>query len=100
MGERLPEQCSDKLVKAHQLKDRGNDEFKSENFKSAIKKYHHALMYTRGVVKQGDMSLIPGLEVVTRFSQPSKEEKRAANELTLVLSNNLAGTHTPYTHNL
>ena len=93
VGQRLAEQCSDKLATAHQLKDVGNTAFKAGNFKLAIKKYHHSLMYTRGVVSKGDVSAIPGMEHVVKY-MASEEEKRQARELTAVLSNNLAGTAT------
>ena len=90
VGEKLVERCSDKLAKAHQLKDEGNREFKAGGYRAAIKKYHHSLMYTRGVVSTGDTSAIPGMEQMVKYVA-TEDEKRAAKELSLVLSNNLAG---------
>jgi tetratricopeptide (TPR) repeat protein len=89
VGEKLVERCSDKLAKAHQLKDEGNQEFKAGGYRAAIKKYHHSLMYTRGVVSTGDTSAIPGMEQMVKYVA-TEDEKRAAKELSLVLSNNLA----------
>ena len=91
VGERLAERISDKLGKAGQLKDEGNREFKAGAYRAAIKKYHHSLMYTRGVVSAGDISsAIPGMEQMVKYVA-TEEENRAAKELSLVLSNNLAG---------
>ena len=90
VGEKLVERCSDKLAKAHQLKDEGNREFKAGGYRAAIKKYHHSLMYTRGVVSTGDVSVIPGMEQMVKYVA-TEDEKIAAKELSLILSNNLAG---------
>ena len=77
---------------ARQLKDEGNRQFKAGDYRSAIKKYHHALMYTRGVVGRGDVPAIPGMEYAVKHVA-TEEEKEAAKELSLVLSNNLAGIY-------
>ena len=73
------------------MKDDGNTAFKAGNYRTAIKKYHHALMYTKAVVTQGNLSFIPGLEQVAMHAATDKE-KAEATELTLTVSNNLAGS--------
>lgn len=78
------------MAAAHKLKDEGNGEFKSGKYRAATRKYHHALMYTRGVETQGDTPPIPGLEQLVRCV-PTEDEKKAAKELALTLSNNLSG---------
>ena len=47
-------------------------------------------MYTKAVVAQGNLSFLPGLEHVTQRAV-TDEEKAEATELTLTVSNNLAG---------
>lgn len=87
---RLVETASDKIVKAGELKDEGNAAFKAGNYRTAIKKYHHALMYTKGVTSQGDLSAIPWLQHAMRHVA-SAEEKTIANDITIVVYNNMAG---------
>ena len=91
VGEQLAQSSSDKITKAHELKEDGNAAFKAGNYRTAMKKYHHALMYTKGVINQGDLSVIPGLEHVARDGV-TDEEKAAATKLDLIISNNLAGS--------
>ena len=50
-------------------------------------------MYTKAVVTQGNLSFIPGLEQVTTKHAATDEEKAEATELTLTVSNNLAGIY-------
>ena len=88
VGEKLPEKISDKLVKAEQLKEEGNEFFKERSWKKAIKKYHHGLMYVKGILDRFDA--IPGL-YESRRVPPTTEEKAAANVILASLSNNLAG---------
>lgn len=90
-GPKLAESSLDKIAKSQELKDEGNTAFKAGNYRTAIKKYHHALMYTKAVVDQGDLSVLPGLEQVVK-RRATDEEKAAAKELTTTISNNLAGS--------
>lgn len=91
VGPKLAESSSDKIAKSQELKDEGNSAFKAGNYRTAIKKYHHALMYTKAVVDQGYLSAIPGLEQVVKHTA-TDEEKAAAKELSTTISNNLAGS--------
>ena len=82
--------ASGKIARARELKDEGNLAFKAGEYRGALKKYHHALMYTKGVSSQGSLSVLPGLEeALGRVA--SKEEKKAANEIALVVFNNMSG---------
>ena len=90
VGEKLVQSSPDKIEKARQAKEDGNAAFKAGEYRTAIKKYHHALMYTKGVVSQGDLPAIPGMEQMTKFIA-TDEEKATASELTVTICNNLAG---------
>jgi tetratricopeptide (TPR) repeat protein len=89
VGDKLAQKSADKIAKARELKNDGNTAFNAGNYRTAIKKYHHALMYTKAVVTQGDLSVIPGLEQLTKH-KATDEEKAEATELSLTVSNNLA----------
>lgn len=81
---------TDKLSKCAQLKSEGNALFKQEQWKKAIKKYHHSLMYAKGVTDRPDKLM--GMTIPTlQFSKPNKEQERAAEELLVSGHNNIAG---------
>ena len=88
VGSPLPESAVEKIAKAHELKQEGNSLFKAGQLRRAMRKYHHGLLYVKGVVNQ-----VPGLPAVERLvrvkASPAEEEE--ANELIGALSNNLAG---------
>lgn len=92
VGDRLAKRSSDKLARARELKDEGNSAFKAREYRSAIKKYHHALMYTKGVMNHGQLSSLPGMEHVTSHVA-TEEEIAVAKDITLTISNNLAGIY-------
>ena len=79
------------ISKALQLKQEGNGFFKSGELRSAMKKYHHGLLYVRGISNHFD--LVPGLpvDVSAGAVKPTAEEEEAATDIVLTLSNNLAG---------
>ena len=70
------------------LKKEGNLLVKTEEWKKAMKKYHHALMYVKCVCDKLDR--LPGLEASLGRQQPSVEEKKEATQLMLSLWNNLS----------
>jgi len=80
---------SEKLGKAKDLKDSGNELFKNGDTKNATKKYHQALMYVKGVLCT-DTS-VPGIPEDLMYEKVNKEEKAIGDELTATLHNNLAG---------
>ena len=89
-GRKLAQRASEKIDRALELKDEGNAAFRAEDYRSALKKYHHALMYTRGVTDQGSLDNFPGLEQMLKYVA-SEEDKRVANDLALVVRNNMSG---------
>ena len=92
VGEKLPDKNADKIAKAQQLKEEGNKFFKKREWKNAIRKYHHGLMYVRGIIERYE---VPGLQNVMR-TKPTPEETAMAEKITTTLSNNLAGSSKGY----
>ena len=90
VGDRLAHRSSDKIVRARELKDEGNTAFKARDYRRAMKKYHYALMYTKGVMNHGQLSALLGLEHVISH-MATDEEIAVAKDITLTISNNLAG---------
>jgi hypothetical protein len=76
------------MVKCRELKEEGNKLVKAKEWKKAMKKYHHALMYVKGITDKLD--LLPGLEETLGRQKPSEQEKKDATELMLSLLNNLS----------
>ena len=79
---------ADRLATAEELKQEGNKLFKEGEWKKAIKKYHHTLMYTKGILDK--FEALPGLQQAIQVKATPQEEA-AARELSATVSNNLAG---------
>ena len=88
IGQRLAARIADRLASADKLRQEGNKLFKEGEWKKAIKKYHHSLMYTKGILDK--FEALPGVQEVTRVKATPQEEA-AARELSATVSNNLAG---------
>ena len=88
LGDPLPKTISEKIAKCRELKDEGNELFKAKQWKIAMKKYHHALMYINGVTDRLDS--LPWLEATLGRQQPSQQDRKDAVELMLSLLNNLS----------
>lgn len=82
---------SAKLTRAKELKDVGNGLFKSGETKNAVKKYHHALMYVKGI-SSSDLG-IPGLPSELMNEKVTEEEREMGDELTALIHNNIAGRY-------
>ena len=82
---------SEKLSRAKELKDVGNALFKSGETKNAVKKYHHALMYIKGI-SSSDLG-IPGLPSDLMDEKVTEEERKMGDELTALIHNNIAGSY-------
>ena len=95
VGQKLAAKVADRLASAEELKQEGNKLFKEGEWKKAIRKYHHSLMYTKGILDK--FEALPGLQQVMRVKATPQEEE-AARELSATVSNNLAGmfTNTAY----
>ena len=87
-GGGLPTTIQGRLAKAKCLKEEGNGLFKEGHWKRAIRKYHHALMYCKGITDKLDF--IPGLAAAGGL-RATAEEEGEATELTVAVTNNLAG---------
>lgn len=81
---------SEKLTRAKELKDIGNTLFKSGDTKNAVKKYHHALMFVKGI-SSSDLG-IPGLPSELMNEKVTEEERAMGDELTALIHNNIAGS--------
>lgn len=81
---------SEKLARAKELKNVGNTLFKSGETKNAVKKYHHALMYIKGISSLDHG--IPGLPSEFMYEKVTEEEGKMGDELTALIHNNIAGT--------
>ena len=95
----LPKTAAEKLIKAKQLKEEGNELFKAEQWKPAAKKYHYSLMYARGLLDtftHGNFLTNLLMTKKEEGCQVTPEQKEDAMKLLVALSNNLAGTSTDY----
>lgn len=90
--EPLPTTIQGRLDRAKALKQEGNEQFRAKEWKAAVKKYHHALMFCKGITDKLDF--IPGMAAAGGV-KPSEEEEREATELTMAVTNNLAGRFSP-----
>ena len=91
MKDQLPSTIQGRLDRAKQLKGEGNKCFKEKDWKRAIKKYHHALMYCKGITDKLDF--IPGMAAAGGL-KATEEEEREATAVTVAVTNNLAGVFT------
>ena len=72
------------------MKDEGNKLFKVNQWRKAIKKYHHALMYIKGITDRLDTLDQTDLKVILGKQQPSQQDRKDAEELMINLLNNLS----------
>lgn len=87
-NEPIPTTIQGRLARAKSLKQEGNELFRVGGWKKAIRKYHHALMYCKGITDKLDF--IPGLAAAGGL-RGSEEEKKEASDVTVAVTNNLAG---------
>lgn len=86
----LPTTIQERLAKAQSLKEEGNGFFRAKQWKKAIRKYHHTLMYCKGITDKLDF--IPGMaQAAAGELRATDEEERQATVMTLAVTNNLAG---------
>ena len=86
---------SEKLARAKELKDIGNGLFKSGDTKTALKKYHHALMFVKGIA-QSDLGA-SGIPSDLLNEKVTEEEREMGDELKALIHNNIAGKVNLYT---
>lgn len=85
---RLPDTIRGRLDQAQALRQEGNELFREKEWKKAVRKYHHALMYCKGIADKLDF--IPGLAAAGGL-KATPEEERVATDMTVAVTNNLAG---------
>ncbi len=88
-GNMLPHTVSEKLARALELKEEGNVLFKQQEWRRAIKKYHHSLMFIKGVTDRPDKMM--GFALPSKFKKPTAEEEKCSIELLVSVHNNIAG---------
>ena len=88
-----PLTTEEKVEKAFALKNEGNEHFKANDVQSAIRKYHNALLYVKGLANR--FATLQSLGTGFSGSENediSEESKRKIKELQFLCYNNLAGT--------
>ena len=80
---------SEKLARSKELKDIGNGLFKSGDTKTALKKYHHALMFVKGIALS-DLG-VSGIPSDLLNEKVTEEEREMGDELKALIHNNIAG---------
>ncbi len=83
MASKPTESDEERIVKAENYKAEGNEFFKKQDFKPAIKRYHIALLYLRGI---GEKHPITGERNIL-----TDEWKKRHDEMRFGCYNNLAG---------
>ena len=92
----------DKIQLANDHKDAGNVAFKNNDFISAIRSYHHALLCVKGILSKATMKelgMLTGNDssvTMNRGNFKELELTEQARSLKVNLHNNLAGWY--YTH--
>ena len=87
-GSPIPKRNSERILTCRELKEEGNKLFKSQEWRLAMKKYHHALMYIKGITDK--RTALAGMEDTLDIQKPTEQEKKDATELILSLWNNLS----------
>jgi len=78
----------EKLAKANVLKDEGNAFYKQRDYKNAMKKYHRALLYVKGLNAEHPFAV-----VLNGGSEMSEELVQQLKNTEVSCYNNLAGTN-------
>ena len=87
-----PLTIDDKIEKAFALKSEGNDHFKANDLQSAIRKYHSALLYVKGLSsRRGTLEALGADCTLPEINEVTEEHKANIEELQILCYNNLAG---------
>lgn len=83
---------AEKIAQSMEMKNEGNERFKAMDYQAAIRKYHNAILYIKGL---GDRSqtlqaLGGGAEDPTN-PEITKEDHKKIKDLQFMCYNNLAG---------
>lgn len=88
-----PLTIDDKIERAFILKSEGNDYFKANDLQSAIRKYHNALLYVKGLAsRRGTLEALGADCSVSEINEVTEERKAKIEELEFLCYNNLAAS--------
>ena len=83
---------TEKIIKAYEVKDEGNGHFKALDYQTAIKRYHHALLYVKGLSDENPFQALTGVSPLSNGENKlSEKSKESIKELEFICNNNLAG---------
>ena len=84
----------EKIEKALALKNEGNEYFKANDTQTAIRKYHNALMFVKGLDSRfATLQSIGADNAGLGNEDISEEERKKIKELQFTCYNNLAGIY-------
>ena len=66
----------EKIEKAVRLKEEGNEYFKSELYRDAIKKYNYSLLYLKGLGDDPTAKMVPGMQSQTLTKYQSETRSK------------------------
>ncbi len=92
----MPLDAAGKILKAKQLKDEGNAEFKEKNYSRALRSYFHAIAYIRGLPGRPSSIADPMGQMLTNATQNDKmsaEDAGDLDEFECILQTNIAMCH-------
>ena len=83
---------NDKIEKAFDMKNEGNSLFKAQNIQGAIKKYHSALLYVKGLFDRKGILRGLGADCSDTSDEDDTDvNRKKIKELQFLCYNNLAG---------
>lgn len=83
---------SEKIEKAFALRNEGNERFKAEDYRDAMKKYHFALLHVKGLLdRSATLQALGADSSEYKCEDVSDEKKQQIKEVEFLCYNNLAG---------
>ncbi len=82
---------SEKLEQARKYKQEGNEQYKAGDYKAAIRRYHKAHLYLKGIESVQEPLPFPGMGEGRKEDKPPEEVKQEVTKLKVDCFNNLAG---------
>ena len=85
---------TEKIAKSIEIKNEGNEKFKAMDYQGAIRKYHNALLYVKGLGDRSQtLQALGGGTEDHHAANPeiTEEDKKKIKDLQFMCYNNLAG---------